>query len=933
MPAVDADRNLLFGVLSLQMDFITSEALIAALNAWVLEKSKPLGRILVDQAALTHDEYALLDALVVKHLEKHRGNPEASLSAVGTPPAASRALLERVSDPELRAGLSRLKLTDPLDDTDLTQTFARAPVDDGPGRFHILRAHAEGGLGRVFVAVDRQLHREVALKQIKEERAGAEQSRDRFLFEAEVTGGLEHPGIVPVYGLGRYDDGRPYYAMRFIKGETLKEAISAFHATERSNHDPLQLAMTLRQLLGRFVTVCNAVAYAHSRGVLHRDLKPSNIMLGKYGETLVVDWGLAKAVDRPDVPGAVDERTLRPSSGSDDQGTLPGAPIGTPDYMSPEQAEGRLDQVGFASDVYSLGATLYCLLTGRSPFDRRAVGSGLAARVVAGDFPPPRRLKAKVPRALEAICLKAMARRPTDRYASPLELASDLEHWLADEPVSAYREPLSTQAGRWVRRHKTLVAASAVLVASALVGLLINNQMVRQQRDKALRAEARAEAARGEAELARNEAERARREEAGARTEAEASSVLARRVVDQMLVKVADDGLPHVPQMGQFRKEVSHDALQFAREFLRRRPADRVVRREAAMITRRVANIERLTNDFAAALAHYAEAESMFEKLAADFPDIARYRDLLAEFELDFAEALTNAARSRDALPHYQKALDIARTQHATKPDDPNYRRTLARIQNDFGLVLFEAGQTREGLDRCDEAVAIFAELARRQPLHFAADPLLQLMSLVDRAPLQRDAGMLAEAEQSLADSVAIAHTLLGKNPADTNVRYYLAMARSRQGTILAEDHKNAADAETAFDESVRALSELRTSFPDVGFYRPAHAEALSGRGGARAELGRLADADKDCQQAQQTLEAILAESARDLKATTLLARTLARRARIARSRGDAITADQLGTQAISRQQTVVTALPDNARARRVFEQLRDEHYRPARQP
>ena len=138
----------------------------------------------------------------------------------------------------------------------------------------------------------------MALKQILDRHADDPTSRARFLLEAEITGGLEHPGIVPVYGLGTYGDGRPYYAMRFIRGDSLKEAIERFHADAAPRRDPGRRSLELRKLLRRFIDVCNAIDYAHSRGVLHRDIKPGNIMLGQYGETLVVDWGLAKADGR-----------------------------------------------------------------------------------------------------------------------------------------------------------------------------------------------------------------------------------------------------------------------------------------------------------------------------------------------------------------------------------------------------------------------------------------------------------------------------------------------------------------------------------------------------------------------------------------------------------------------------------------------------------
>ena len=185
-------------------------------------------------------------------------------------------------------------------DADATLSWAGTPTSSG-ARFRILRPHARGGLGEVFAAFDEELHREVALKRIQDHHADDPDSRARFLQEAEITGGLEHPGVVPVYGLGHYDNGRPFYAMRMVKGDSLRTAIKQFHEADQDpKRDPGERTVSLRRLLGRFLDVCNAVAYAHSRGVLHRDLKPNNILLGKYGETLIIDWGLAKVVGRPE---------------------------------------------------------------------------------------------------------------------------------------------------------------------------------------------------------------------------------------------------------------------------------------------------------------------------------------------------------------------------------------------------------------------------------------------------------------------------------------------------------------------------------------------------------------------------------------------------------------------------------------------------------
>ena len=396
---------------------------------------------------------------------------ERSLAAVpaGKP---TRDGLASLGDPDIEGTLGRVGSAHPqrsadADDPDRTASISVGSATSDGQRFRILRPHARGGLGAVFVAFDCELHREVALKQIDEEHADDPFSRERFVAEAEITGGLEHPGIVPVYGLGADARGRPYYAMRFIKGDSLKAAIVQFHADQSLKHNPGRRSLELRKLLRRFTDVCNAADYAHSRGVIHRDLKPANIIVGKHGETLVVDWGLAKSVGRAD--RSIGEQTIAPSTSGSSE-TQPGSALGTPAYMSPEQARGELDRLGPRSDVYSLGATLYCLLTGEPPFAADDIGSVLHA-VEQGQFPRPSQLNPALDTALEAVCLKAMAAVPEDRYPTPKALADDLDRWMADEPVSAWREPLSRRARRWARRNRTAMTAVAAALLAGVFGL------------------------------------------------------------------------------------------------------------------------------------------------------------------------------------------------------------------------------------------------------------------------------------------------------------------------------------------------------------------------------------------------------------------------------------------------------------------------------
>ena len=480
----NAGRNLLFGILALQNNLVDRAGLLDGFNRWVDAKSRPLGQILVERGAMAADECALLEALVAKHLQKFGGDAERSLEAVSSV-GSVREDLGRIGDAEFQASLAHVSAARaPEDDPNATIGQAHEETLASPApRFRILRPHAKGGLGQVSVALDRELDRSVALKEIQERHADDPQSRARFVREAEITGKLEHPGIVPIYGLGHDLTGRPFYAMRFIRGDSLKEAIASFHDLPRAQSDSSERSARLRALLRRFTDVCNAVAYAHSRGVLHRDLKPGNVMLGPFGETLVVDWGLAKPIGETATAAAQDssspqriaEGPIRLSGQSrSSEETVAGTPIGTPAYASPEQVTGNIEALGTATDVYGLGAILYSLLTGKPPVQSDDLVV-VVNQVTRGEIIPPRAVDPTIPKPLEAICRKAMALEALDRYRSARDLAKDIERWLDDLPVSAYPEPLLSRCRRWLRNHRTAAAAglSAAVVALAALGIWV----------------------------------------------------------------------------------------------------------------------------------------------------------------------------------------------------------------------------------------------------------------------------------------------------------------------------------------------------------------------------------------------------------------------------------------------------------------------------
>ncbi len=481
------DQNLLLGVLARKMEFISREQLTNAVRAWSRDPAAPLGKILVEQGALTPARRHLLEPIVDEHVRQHGGQVAGNLAQLESWGVTAEEL-GLPGDSAMTLSMAQVSVSTAPPSGAFGGPQAPVIGTTSRGRFRILRRHAAGGLGEVFVAQDIELNRPVALKQIQSRFAGDAQSRSRFVVEAEVTGGLEHPGIVPVYGLGADDDGRPYYAMRLIRGVSLLDAIRQFHQSdERQDRDPSERSLALRELLTRFVSVCMAIEYAHSRSVLHRDLKPSNIMLGKFGETLVVDWGLAKPLGQPIGGPIASETPLVPLSAGDSSLTLLGEAVGTPAFMSPEQAAGRVAEIGAASDVYGLAATLYMLLTGKPPFERDADLRSVLERVKTGTFPRPSAVNRLVPPALEAICLKGMSLRAEERYASPQQLAHEIEHWLADEPVAAYQEPLSARLRRWAKRHRTLVGVALASLLTAVIGLAAGLVAVRfeQQRTEA----------------------------------------------------------------------------------------------------------------------------------------------------------------------------------------------------------------------------------------------------------------------------------------------------------------------------------------------------------------------------------------------------------------------------------------------------------------
>ena len=363
------------------------------------------------------------------------------------------------------------KIADMADELDGTRVIMQTEI-------HLERFHDRGGLGEVYRAQDCDLSREVAVKLLRVDRQG-ESNREDFFRESRIIGGMNHPGIVAIHGTGETIDGRPFYTMPFLDGGTLRQKVTQFH---RQNPGPLvDDHKEFRDLLYRMVAVCKTIAYAHSRGIVHRDLKAENVLLGKYGETLVIDWGCASKVNRDERFKVYGERTLQ-LKGVDGVNSSGGLTLR---YASPEQLHGG-KVVGPESDIYSLGAMLYLLITGKSPLEHEP-DEKVRSLVMKGQVPAPESIKGKMSRTLSAICRKAMSLESHDRYENALQMAEDLERFMADAPTSVCKQSWGLRLARLIRRNRkaSLMLLSTMLIASTLLAFALAGQSVLAHRAEA----------------------------------------------------------------------------------------------------------------------------------------------------------------------------------------------------------------------------------------------------------------------------------------------------------------------------------------------------------------------------------------------------------------------------------------------------------------
>jgi serine/threonine protein kinase len=592
------------------------------------------------------------------------------------------------------------------------------------GDYELMGEIARGGMGIVYKARQRALRRTVALKMIRAVNLASDTDVRRFHAEAEAIANLDHPNIVPIYEIGEFQ-GQHYFTMKLIDGGSLTQRLADVGLPlidRETGRDAYGQVWTTQQLAERqadiarlMVTVAQAVQYAHERGLLHRDLKPANILLDAEGRPHVSDFGLAKHLQ--------DDPSL----------TQSGAIVGTPSYMSPEQATGHRHRLTTAADIYSLGAILYELLTGWPPF-RADTPLETLRQVMDRETVRPRTLNSAVNRDLETICLKCLDKDPANRYGSAEVLAADLQAFVDDRPIQARPPTAFGQFWRWCRRdaahvrrrprHRGVAIVVVVVLLCLLGWMFLRTVAVQRQRMLAIALEERVRAQAAEADL-------------------RIAKETSKSILDQLLSKVSEEmaHAPHSEQADKIKQVTGEIYLKQATQ------DSEQGRMEQAMAANRKALV-------------------LFEQLVAAAPKSTAYRADLARTEHQLGSLLRSAGRRAEAEATFAKALQLTEMLVSDEPSAPDHRAELAGLYSDRGELLADAGKFAEAEQLYRKALALQQKLVSKAPdiAEYRAGLASTLLRL---GRLQQKTGRAAEAEQMLRQGQAIQERLLSESADD----------------------------------------------------------------------------------------------------------------------------------------------------------------------
>ena len=845
-----AEQNLIFAGLGLQLGILSKEKVIRAFTEWLFDKSKPLAEISIQQKALTVEQANGLQVAVHAHIEQEGDSGKALASLHIAKDLESD--LDHLGDNDLQQTLDsaltqrkKLGLDDHFSKSHLSNESPLVkPAKPGEHEIQVKDRFVRegffdaGNLGELYFARDTELNRTVVAKYIKPERANENLTQALFHLEGEVTGCLEHPGIVPVYGLGKDTRDRLFYAMRYIRGRKLSRVISEYQGILNSESGKKREALV--DLLQNFQAACLAIEYAHKKGVLHCDIKPDNIMIGDYGEVFVVDWGLvvihgqslSSPVENSDAFETLEVGQVppyRPSEAASsglhkNQGGSRRGIGGTPAYMAPEQLMATRDDdislIGPASDIYALGGTLFQILAGKAPHlsrkNSKETIEDFNKRILNGDFPRPSDLKPETPRALEAIALKALSLNPKDRYGSARELAEDVKRYLADEPVNAHREGLAEKTLRFARKNRTAVGvAAALLLCLALGGTLFGfitkgfNRELQGFNEK-LRISERE--ARENAELVIKNEALAKKREASA---IEAVKLYAKSVNENPELK-------NRPEFDSLRKELLKEPIRFFKELEQQLRTEANASSESkdalasglfelGYLVEAIGNQEN-------AIEVYQRAVKIREELVSANPSNFRYQENLLTSYHTLGFLCENTNRESEAEELFKRILKIREKFVINNPENIQTQNDLAMAHNNLGRIYEKLNRESEAEESFLRALKIWEDIARVVKGGFYNKDGLAT-SNTHLGYLYQNRNRLRDAEESFLRALKIWENLVAANPKNIGHQNNLATAFNNLGNVY-KNTKRENEALQFFKKALKTNEEIVNAYPSNPEYQ-----------------------------------------------------------------------------------------------------------------
>ncbi len=710
------------------------------------------------------------------------------------------------------------------------------------GKYEVGEKIAAGGMGTILQAQDLAIRRIVAMKVMMGRR---DEDVMRFVAEAQITGQLEHPNIVPVHDMGDDHSGQPFYTMKLVRGQTLSAILRGIQ-----NGDAQMIAdHPLAHLLTTFQKVCDAVAFAHSKRVIHRDLKPENIMIGDFGEVLVMDWGLAKIIGSKEgaVPSQrskdgsiVAETTVR--TARMDQGetgrTMMGLVVGTPHFMSPEQARGEVDEVDERSDIFSLGAILYKMLTLENPFPGTKILEVLEKVQHAMPTPPvdvtadnkkrlPHLPDGCVPASLSAVVMKALARHPVNRYQTVQELQREIEAYQTGFATRAEKAGLLKQIGLLIQRHKR---EFSIAFAAAGILLVMTVCFIWNLRASERRAERNADLATRNAEVATKNAEIAKSESLKAtKARGQAEDVL------EFLVYDMRDELVKVGRIELAEKVRARVDSYFGELGLN--PSDKRMLRNRVADLNNHGDLSLSKGDPEASLKSHREALAIAEREAAADPSNSRWQRDLMVTHGRIGDALQMQNKLDDALKSYRDALEINQKLAAKEPANPNWQHDLSVSMGTVGDVLRAKGDLDGALKMYRDALAISEKVGADAAANadWRRDLAVAQSKVGDMLRIRGDLdGALADYEKA----VEILQQLSAADPANASRQWDLAETREKIGTVIRDQGK--------LDDALKIYRQAFAAKQRLAAFDPANKGWMRGLGAIERKLGEVLETHGD---------------------------------------------------------------------------------------